>query len=166
MVKPTVDQLFTIHQASEQCGVPRSTLRFWERRFSPFLDPIRSPGGQRRYSKRHLDVIGRINALKQQGLGLGEVYDVLRRGDPAAADRSASHVKLEELAARVAGVVKNEVYRFFSEETERGWPFTAGSDGMDAFRQICADARRLPAAAVATFRETPAPGVGGPEEAA
>jgi DNA-binding transcriptional MerR regulator len=120
MVKPAVDQLFTIHQAGEQCGVPRSTLRFWERRFSPFLDPVRSPGGQRRYSKRHLDVIGRIKALKQQGLGLGAVYDVLRRGETAAADRSAAHVKLEELAARVAGAVKNEVYRFFSEEAEGG----------------------------------------------
>jgi DNA-binding transcriptional MerR regulator len=119
MVKSTGEQLFTIHQASEKCGVPRSTLRFWERRFSPFLDPVRSPGGQRRYSNRHLNIIERIYSLKKQGLGLGAVYDVLRQ-EHAAADRPNRHAKLEALAARVAGMVKSEVYRFFAEEAERG----------------------------------------------
>jgi DNA-binding transcriptional MerR regulator len=134
MAKSTGEQLFTIHQASEKCGVPRSTLRFWERRFSPFLDPIRSPGGQRRYSNRHLNIIDRINALKKQGLGLGEVYGALSQ-DPAAADRPNPHAKLEALAARVAGMVKTEVYRFFSEEAECGQPGHPGtSDALHGLR--------------------------------
>ena len=110
-----VDPLFTILQASQECDVPRSTLRFWERRFSSFLNPIRSPGGQRRYSKEHLNIIARIKMLKKQGLGLNEVRQALAQ-DQVAAVKPAMVVGLEHLADRLAVLVKQEVYRFFAEE--------------------------------------------------
>jgi len=134
MVKSIQEQFFTINQASEKCGLPRSTLRFWERRFSPFLDPVRSTGGQRRYSDRHLRIIGRIIELKQQGLALGEVYRTLGR-DPISAGDADTHTRLEELATRVAGIVKSEVYRFFAEEAERGqFETSANSDALHELR--------------------------------
>ena len=110
-----VDPLFTILQASQECGVPRSTLRFWERRFSPFLNPIRSPGGQRRYSKEHFNIIARIKILKEQGRGLDEVRYALAQ-DQVAAVKPAMVVGLEHLADRLAVLVKQEVYRFFAAE--------------------------------------------------
>ena len=114
MTKTPVEQLFTIHQASQKCNLPKSTLRFWERRFSPFLNPIRSSGGQRRYSNKHLSIIDRIKVLKKQGFVLDEVRHALTQ-DQAAAVKPAV-VGLEHLADRVAGLVKQEVYRFFAEE--------------------------------------------------
>ncbi len=119
MTRTPVDQLFTIDQASRQCDVPRSTLRFWERRFSPYLTPIRSPGGQRRYSKEHLGVIARIKMLKKQGLGLEEVRHALAQ-DQVSFVKPGDVGGLEHLADRVAGLVKQEVYRFFSEERMSG----------------------------------------------
>lgn len=112
-----VDPLFTILQASQECDVPRSTLRFWERRFSPFLNPIRSPGGQRRYSKEQLNIIARIKNLKEQGLVLNEVRQALAR-DQVAAVEPATVVGLERLADRLAILVKREVYRFFAEKPD------------------------------------------------
>ena len=121
MTKTIVEQLFTIHQASQKCNLPKSTLRFWERRFSPFLNPIRSSGGQRRYSNKHLSIIDRIRVLKKQGFGLDEVHHALTQ-DQAAAVKPAAVVGLEHLADRVAGLVKQEVYRFLAEEPIPG-PF-------------------------------------------
>ena len=90
-------------------------MRFGERRFSPVLNPIRSPGGQRRYSKEHLNIIARIKILKKQGLGLDEVRQALAQGQVAAV-KPAMVVGLEHLADRLAVLVKQEVYRFFAEE--------------------------------------------------
>jgi DNA-binding transcriptional MerR regulator len=117
MTKTPVEQLFTIHQASQKCSLPKSTLRFWERRFSPFLNPIRSSGGQRRYTNTHLSIIDRIQILKKQGLGLDEVRHALTQ-EQIANIKPVAVVGLEHLAERVAGLVKQEVYRFFAEETD------------------------------------------------
>lgn len=43
-MKP-LSPLFTIQQISQKCDVPKSTLRFWEKRLGPLFSPIRSPGG-------------------------------------------------------------------------------------------------------------------------
>jgi len=117
MTKTPVEQLFTIHQASQKCNLPKSTLRFWERRFSPFLNPVRSAGGQRRYSNKHLSIIDRIQILKKQGLGLDEVRHALTQ-EQIANVKPVAVVGLEHLADRVAGLVKQEVYRFFAEEPD------------------------------------------------
>jgi DNA-binding transcriptional MerR regulator len=132
MTKTPVEQLFTIHQASQKCSLPKSTLRFWERRFSPFLNPIRSSGGQRRYSNKHLSIIDRIKILKKQGLGLDEVRHALTQ-DQVAFVKPAAVVGLEHLADRVAGLVKQEVYRFFTEEPIPGQFGDPGKKDTDLY---------------------------------
>ncbi|MCU0602291.1 MAG: helix-turn-helix domain-containing protein [Desulfobacterales bacterium] len=117
MNRTPAERLFTIHQASRQSDVSRSTLRYWERRFTPFLNPIRSPGGQRRYTQEHLGIIARIKALKKQGLGLDEVRHALVQ-DRVALIQPRGGGGLEHLADRVAGLVKQEVYRFFAGEPD------------------------------------------------
>jgi DNA-binding transcriptional MerR regulator len=112
--------------------LPKSTLRFWERSFSPFLNPIRSSGGQRRYSNKHLSIIDRIKILKKQGLGLDEVRHALTQ-DQVAFVKPAAVVGLEHLADRVAGLVKQEVYRFFTEEPIPGQFGDPGKKDTDLY---------------------------------
>lgn len=42
-------QSVSISVASQITGVEIHTLRYWEREFAGFLNPIRTDGGQRRY---------------------------------------------------------------------------------------------------------------------
>jgi DNA-binding transcriptional MerR regulator len=104
-MKPS-SQLFSIQQISQKCDVPKSTLRFWEKRLDPLFSPIRSLGGQRRYVQQHIDLIGRIKQLQANGLSLEEMRQTL---EPTTV------VGLDRLADRVAGLVKEEVYRFLRE---------------------------------------------------
>jgi len=109
-----LSQLFSIQQISQKCHVPKSTLRFWEKRLDPLFSPIRSPGGQRRYVQEHIDLIGRIKQLQADGLSLDEMRQTLGQimsHDP----KTTAVVGLDRLADRVAGLVKEEVYRFLRE---------------------------------------------------
>ena len=94
--------------------MPKSTLRFWEKRLDPLFSPIRSPGGQRRYVQEHIDLIGRIKQLQADGLSLGEMRQRLEQ-TMSPEQEPAAIVGLDRLADRVAGLVKEEVYRFLRE---------------------------------------------------
>ena len=109
-MKPN-SQLFTIQQVSAQCGVSKSTLRFWERKFQAHMFPDRSKGGQRRYSPEHVAVIALIKRLKADGLSLDEIDARISSGRKDAAMSPAP--SLEHLAARIAELVKHEVNRYF-----------------------------------------------------
>jgi len=43
------ETLYSIGQVNAITGIPKSTIRFWEKEFSDFLVPLRSAGNQRRY---------------------------------------------------------------------------------------------------------------------
>ena len=109
-MKPN-SQLFTIQQVSAQCGVSKSTLRFWEKKFRAHMSPDRSKGGQRRYSVEHVAVIALIKRLKADGLSLDEIDARISSNRMAAAISPAP--SLEHLAARIAELVKHEVNRYF-----------------------------------------------------
>lgn len=108
-------QLFTIQQISQKCDVPKSTLRFWEKRLNPLFASTRSPGGQRRYSQEHVDLIERIKQLKATGLKLDEMRQALEQTIIPPGSAATAVVGLDRLADRVAGLVKEEVYRFLRE---------------------------------------------------
>jgi DNA-binding transcriptional MerR regulator len=112
-MKP-LSPLFTIQQISQKCDVPKSTLRFWEKRLDPLFSPIRSPGGQRRYVQEHIDLIGRIKQLQADGLSLDEMRQVLEQAMSPEPEPTAV-VGFDRLADRIAGLVKEEVYRFLRE---------------------------------------------------
>jgi len=109
-----LSQLFSIQQISQKCDVPKSTLRFWEKRLDPLFSPIRSHGGQRRYVQEHIDLIGRIKQLQADGLSLDEMRQTLEQNMSPDPEPTAI-VGLDRLADRVAGLVKEEVYRFLRE---------------------------------------------------
>ena len=56
-------KLYSISQVNALTGVPKPTLRFWENEFKDFIEPLRTPGNQRRYDERSVNTIRRINHL-------------------------------------------------------------------------------------------------------
>ena len=58
--------VFTINEVSEMTGVPAHTVRFWEKDFSSYIRPAKTPGGQRRYCLRDVRIIKQIKHLRYQ----------------------------------------------------------------------------------------------------
>jgi DNA-binding transcriptional MerR regulator len=110
--------LFTIQQVSDQCGVSKSTLRFWERKFKAHIFPGRSKGGQRRYSAEHVARIAAIQRLKADGLSLDEID--ARLSSQRAGEAAEPAPSLEHLAERIAAMVKLEVSRYFASAAPPG----------------------------------------------
>ena len=67
--------LFSISVAAELTGLHPQTLRIYER--EGLLDPVRSPGGTRRYSTDDIGRLHQIMALTSDGLNLAGVRRVL-----------------------------------------------------------------------------------------
>jgi DNA-binding transcriptional MerR regulator len=67
------EQLHSIQQLSTKLNIPKPTLRFWEKEFEGILLPLRTNGGQRRYTSEIVSIIGEIKALKKAGLSLVEI---------------------------------------------------------------------------------------------
>jgi DNA-binding transcriptional MerR regulator len=64
-------KLYSISQVHALTGVPKPTLRFWEKEFKEFLDPLRTAGNQRRYDTNSIENVKRINhLLKVEGYTL------------------------------------------------------------------------------------------------
>lgn len=56
---------YSIGEVSEAYDVEPHTLRYWEEEF-PELRPGSTPGGQRRYRKEDLQIVGRIHYLVRE----------------------------------------------------------------------------------------------------
>jgi DNA-binding transcriptional MerR regulator len=67
--------LLSISVAAELVGLHPQTLRIYER--EGLLDPARSAGGTRRYSRRDLDRLQEICALTADGLNIAGIHRVL-----------------------------------------------------------------------------------------
>jgi MerR family transcriptional regulator, heat shock protein HspR len=67
--------LFSISVAAELAGLHPQTLRIYER--EGLLDPARSAGGTRQYSRRDIDRLQQICALTADGLNMAGIRRVL-----------------------------------------------------------------------------------------
>ena len=116
------EQLHSIQQLSTKLNIPKPTLRFWEKEFEGILQPLRTNGGQRRYAPEHVSVIKEIKMLKKTGLRLVEIKRKLgKRLVPEAGIQRPGEGQtenIEQLAERVAEVVKLEVLRIFKMREE------------------------------------------------
>ena len=75
--------LFSISVAAELAGLHPQTLRIYER--EGLLDPARSAGGTRRYSRRDITRLQEICALTADGLNLAGIRRILQcRKRPAS----------------------------------------------------------------------------------
>ena len=68
--------LFSISVAAELAGLHPQTLRIYER--EGLVEPVRSAGGTRRYSRRDIDRLEQICALTADGLNLAGIRRVLQ----------------------------------------------------------------------------------------
>lgn len=105
------EQLLTIQQISLKLDIPKSTLRFWEKELDVFIMPIRTSGGQRRYSLINLSLIGKVKEFRDMGMSLAEIKSKLQ-ADNQLVVKKPSLDNFERLAERVAELIKKEVYNF------------------------------------------------------
>ena len=112
-----LEQLFTIQQISRKLSIPCSTLRYWEKELDGIISPLRTAGGQRRYTLEHLEIIQKINRMRKQGRRLSEIKSKLNSLNPGM--KLPTHpADLEVLVERVTEVVKSEIYRLLNYEVD------------------------------------------------
>lgn len=108
------EPLFTIQQVSTKLNIPKPTLRFWEKELDGILVPIRTHGGQRRYTAEHISIIEDIARLKTQGMSLAEIKRKIGNSNKVQSYNSDSG-RVDLLADQIAEIVRAEVYRFFEK---------------------------------------------------
>ncbi|MBM4329734.1 MAG: MerR family transcriptional regulator [Deltaproteobacteria bacterium] len=104
------DQLLTISEISERLKIPKHTLRFWEKELPGLFVPVRTRGRQRRFTSENVAAIEEIKRLRERRMSLTEIKRRLNERHP---QEVSSSNKIDQLATRVAEVVKAEVYNFF-----------------------------------------------------
>lgn len=67
---------YSISQVNALTGVPKTTIRFWEKEFNDFLQPMRTSGNQRRYGPGDVETIAKISHLVNND---GYTLDGVRR---------------------------------------------------------------------------------------
>lgn len=89
-------KLFSIGQVNAITGIPKPTLRYWEKEFGDYLEPLRTTGNQRRYNEESIAKIEKINyVVKVQGYTLEgakrqlETLEKVQQTDPSSQDPMA-----------------------------------------------------------------------------
>ena len=106
----------TIEEASQRLGLSKHTLRFWERELEGVIVPLRTKGGQRRYTLEHLFVIDEIKRLKAKGLSLANIRKELDNRYNSYG-KTSNPEKIDHLANRIAALVKSTVHSFLEEKS-------------------------------------------------
>ena len=89
----------TIGQAADLLGVAPAFLRSLDA--ADLLHPHRSPGGQRRYSRRQVEFAGHVHALAEEGHTIAGAASILTlRSDLAAAHDQLDDARAERDRAR------------------------------------------------------------------
>ena len=90
---------FSIGQVNAITGIPKPTLRYWEKEFGDYLDPRRTTGNQRRYDENSIAKIEKINYLvKVQGYTIEGAKRQLDKLEQVGTTDSASQDPIAELA--------------------------------------------------------------------
>jgi len=108
-------KMLTIKEVSQWLGVSRHTLRFWEKELGGIIVPIRTEGGQRRYTLDHLLLIKEIKRLKKQGFSLVDIKENFSQNNNTPHDNSDTN-KIDLLANQIADIVKSAISNFLKHE--------------------------------------------------
>lgn len=79
--------------------------------------PLRSKGGQRRYTRHNLLIIADIKNLRKKGYSLSDIEKKLNN-KKTANDSKENLDKIDMLANQIAEVVKSSIYDFLSEDED------------------------------------------------
>ena len=108
---------YSIQEVSTRANVSKHTLRFWEKALNGIIVPMRTDGGQRRYTVDNLFIIEEIKRLKKKGLSLVDIKKILDTSKSKDGSIPNNNLeKLDILANRIAEVVKSTLYNFIEEE--------------------------------------------------
>jgi UDP-N-acetylglucosamine 4,6-dehydratase len=102
---------FTIKQLSERLNVPKPTLRFWEKELDGIIVPLRTSGGQRRYTSTHITVLKEIKDLRNSGKSISEIKEYFKNGH-SSRESIDNDAAIEILTERIAELVKQEISNF------------------------------------------------------
>lgn len=102
---------YTIQQLSEKLNVPKPTLRFWEKELEGIIVPLRTNGGQRRYTKNHITVLEKIKDLRNSGKSISEIKDHFNNGHQSD-EQIDAETAIDVLSQRIAELVKMEITKF------------------------------------------------------
>ncbi|MGF1618111.1 MAG: heat shock protein transcriptional repressor HspR [Acidimicrobiia bacterium] len=105
--------VFVISVAAELAGMHPQTLRIYERK--GLIDPFRTPGGTRRYSRDDIERLQLIQELTSQGLNLEGVRRVLALQQ----ENRQLKMKVERLRDRVEELEEHN--RRIAEEVTRSF---------------------------------------------
>jgi DNA-binding transcriptional MerR regulator len=108
-------QKLTIQEVSERLNISKHTLRFWEKELDGIIVPLRTKGGQRRYTLEHLFIIEEVKKLKRKGMSLLGIKKKLNgiHGDEAG---ETDHQEVDMLANQIAEIVRRAVCSYFEGE--------------------------------------------------
>lgn len=88
---------FSIKEVAEHFQVNESLLRFWEKEFT-IINPRKSSGGSRQYSKADIETIGMVyHLLKDQGLTIEGAKQKLKTKKDEYQTKSSILSKLEAI---------------------------------------------------------------------
>ncbi len=107
-------KLLSIQEVSKTLNVPKPTLRYWEKEFQGILVPIRTKGGQRRYTVEQLAIVEQIILLKNEGKSLAEVKETLQ----GSLESDRGHLNphpIHILSDRIAKVVRAEILNYLKQ---------------------------------------------------
>ena len=116
------EPIYSISQVHALTGVPKSTIRFWEKEFSDFLNPLRSVGNQRRYDRDTVETISKINRLvNDEGYTLEGARRKLRPAAPVnQTGTSSGEAKMDELAETMSDYLLQKLFeRVRAEEAHK-----------------------------------------------
>jgi DNA-binding transcriptional MerR regulator len=107
-------QKLTIQEVSQRLNISKHTLRFWEKELEGIIVPLRTKGGQRRYTLEHMFIIEEIKRLKRKGMSLLGIKRKLNSIHGDHADETEPK-EVDMLANQIAEIVRRAVYRYFEE---------------------------------------------------
>ena len=112
---PPTQQTYSIQEVSEKLNITKHTLRFWEKKLHGVFVPHRTRGGQRRYTREHITLIGEIIRLKNEGMSLRDIRQKLS-GENEINIAELVNGSIDTVADQIAEVVRSAVYRFLLDE--------------------------------------------------
>lgn len=108
-------ELFTIAEVSTRLNIPKHTIRFWGKACPEIFTPNRTKGGQRRFSRRDLFRIEQIKIMRERGMGLHKIKQLLAQNE---AKEEMGSIQVEYLARRVAELIKTDISNLLKAKTE------------------------------------------------
>lgn len=96
---------YRIREVAEMLGLPLSTLRFWESRFT-VIHPRRNEHGTRMYTPADVDAIATIHFLvKERGFKLDAAQELLKTNPEGISRKALAIRRLREIRSELVSMI-------------------------------------------------------------